>query len=505
MSIDNISQFLSAIDRVGELSRVTESVKARLELCEIADRVMKQPGGGNALYFENVILDNGERSQYPVVINLFGSMRRMSLALGVGELDDVGERITEMLDLKVPEGLMGKLSMLPRLLELGKFPPRVKSGKPSCQEIVVQGDDIDLSRLPIITCWPEDGGPYITLPMVISKDPKRGIRNVGMYRVQVLGPRTLAMHWQRHKVGAAHWREMAEKGERMPVVIAVGADPASVYSASAPLPPTIDEFLFAGFLRKSPVPLAKAITCDLEVPAEAEFVIEGYIDPSEPLVVEGPFGDHTGFYSEADLYPQVHVTALTTRRNPVYATTIVGRPPMEDYYLGHATERIFLPLLKLTIPEIVDYHMPAEGIFHNLVFVSIDKQYPGQAYKVMNAMWGQGLMSLAKVIIVVDKEVNVRNVQEAWWVALNHIDPERDVRFSMGPIDVLDHSSRAFTYGSKMGIDATRKWPEEGFTRNWPKLIEMDSGTKKRVDEMWAKLGLGPSERAERFRTNEPR
>ena len=502
MSLDNISQFLSAIDRAGELTRISEPVKAHLELCEIADRVMKRPRGGSALYFENVILDNGERSQYPVVINLFGSMRRMSLALGVEDLDEVGQRITEMLDLKVPEGILGKLSMLPRLLELGKFPPRVRSGKPASQEVVVKGEDVDLSKLPIITCWPEDGGPYITLPMVISKDPSRGIRNVGMYRVQVLGPRTLAMHWQRHKVGAAHWREMAEKGERMEVAIAIGADPASVYSASAPLPPTIDEFLFAGFLRRAPVSLTKGVTVDLEVPSEAEFVIEGYIDPAEPLVVEGPFGDHTGFYSEADLYPQVHVTALTMRRSPVYATTIVGRPPMEDYYLGHATERIFLPLLKLTIPEIVDYHMPAEGIFHNLVFVSIDKQYPGQAYKVMNAMWGQGLMSLAKVIVVLDKEVNVRNVQEAWWVALNHIDPERDVRFSMGPIDVLDHSSRAFTYGSKMGIDATRKWPEEGFTRNWPKLIEMDPATKQRVDAMWTSLGLGPNERPERWRTN---
>ena len=505
MSLDNISQFLSAIDRAGELARIAEPVKAKLELAEIADRVMKQAGGGKALYFENVILDNGERSKYPVVINLFGSMRRISLALGVDDLDDIGERITEMLDLKVPEGLVGKLAMLPRLLEIGKFPPRVRSGKPPCQEVVLQGDDIDLSKLPIITCWPEDGGPYITLPMVISKDPKRGIRNVGMYRVQVLGPRSLAMHWQRHKVGAAHWREMAEKGERMSVVIAIGADPASVYSASAPLPPTIDEFLFAGFLRKSPVSLAKAVTCDLEVPAEADFVIEGYIDPSEPLVVEGPFGDHTGFYSEADLYPQVHVTAVTMRRNPVYATTIVGRPPMEDYYLGHATERIFLPLLKLTVPEIVDYHMPAEGIFHNLVFVSIDKQYPGQAYKVMNALWGQGLMSLAKVLVILDKEVNVCNVQEAWWVALNHIDPERDVRFSMGPIDVLDHSSRAFTYGSKMGIDATRKWPEEGFTRNWPKVIEMDAETKRRVDEMWSKLGLGADSGSQRFNRNAPR
>jgi 4-hydroxy-3-polyprenylbenzoate decarboxylase len=503
MSLDNISQFLSAIDRAGELVRISEPVKARLELCEIADRVMKLRRGGPALYFENVVLDDGQRSEYPVVINLFGSMRRMSLALGVEDLDDVGQRITEMLDLKVPEGIFGKLSMLPRLLELGKFPPRTRSGKAASQEVVLKGDDVDLSKLPIITCWPEDGGPYITLPMVISKDPTRGIRNVGMYRVQVLGPRTLAMHWQRHKVGAAHWREMAEKGERMSVAIAIGADPASVYSASAPLPPTIDEFLFAGFLRKAPVTLTKGVTVDLEVPAEAEFVIEGYIDPAEPLVVEGPFGDHTGFYSEADLYPQVHVTALTMRRSPTYATTIVGRPPMEDYYLGHATERIFLPLLRLTIPEIVDYHMPAEGIFHNLVFVSIDKQYPGQAYKVMNAMWGQGLMSLAKVIVVLDKEVNVRNEKEAWWVALNHIDPERDVRFSMGPIDVLDHSSRTFTYGSKMGIDATRKWPEEGFTRNWPKRIEMDQATKQQVDAKWARLGLGATEQPERWRTND--
>ena len=329
--------------------------------------------------------------------------------------------------------------------------------------------------------------------MVISRDPKRGIRNVGMYRVQYLGPRTLAMHWQRHKVGAAHWREMAERGERMPVCIAVGADPASVYAASAPLPPTVDEFLFAGFLRNAPVPLVKAITCDLEVPADAEFVIEGYIDPSEPLVTEGPFGDHTGFYSLADLYPQVHVTAITMREHPIYATTIVGRPPMEDYYLGHATERIFLPLLKLTVPEIVDYHMPAEGIFHNLVFVSIDKQYPGQAYKVMNALWGQGLMSLAKVIVVVDKQVNVRDPREAWWIALNNIDPERDTRFTMGPVDVLDHSSRAFTYGSKMGIDATRKLPEEGFSREWPPLIEMDQGTKQKVDALWPSLGLDPT------------
>jgi 4-hydroxy-3-polyprenylbenzoate decarboxylase len=490
MTLDSLSEFIAAIDAAGELARVRHPVAARLEMCEIADRAMKMPGGGPALVFEHVILDGGTRSAFPVAINLFGSMRRMALALGVDDLDDVGKRITQLMDLKVPDGIVAKLSLIPRLLEVARFPPRVKSGAVACQEVVWQGNQVDLRKLPVMTCWPEDGGPYITLPMVISRDPKRGIRNVGMYRVQVLGPRTIAMHWQRHKVGAAHWREMAERGETMPVCIAIGADPASIYSGSAPLPPTVDEFIFAGFLRTAPVQLAKAVTCDLDVPAEAEFVLEGYIDPAEPLVVEGPFGDHTGFYSEADLYPQVHLTAITMRRNPVYASTIVGRPPMEDYYLGHATERIFLPLLKLTIPEIVDYHMPAEGIFHNLVFVSIDKQYPGQAYKVMNAMWGQGLMSLAKVLVIVDKEVNVRNPQEAWWVALNNIDPERDTRFTMGPVDVLDHSSRAFTYGSKMGIDATRKWPEEGFTRNWPKVIEMDAATRAKVDAMWGQLGI---------------
>jgi 4-hydroxy-3-polyprenylbenzoate decarboxylase len=288
---------------------------------------------------------------------------------------------------------------------------------------------------------------------------------------------------------------MAPPANPMPVVIALGGDPASIYSGSAPLPPTIDEFLFAGFLRREPVDLTKAVTCDLEVPSAAELVLEGYVDPAEPLVLEGPFGDHTGFYSLADYYPRVHVTAVTARRDPIYPATLVGRPPMEDYYLGHATERIFLPLLRLTVPEIVDYHMPAPGIFHNLVFVSIDKQYPGQAYKVMNALWGQGLMSLAKVLVVVDKEVNVRNPDEAWWIALNNIDPERDVRFTMGPMDVLDHSSRGFTYGSKMGIDGTRKWKEEGFDREWPERIVMDEETRKRVDEMWPKLGIELADR----------
>jgi len=490
-STDTLTDFLARLDACGELVRVKHPVSVNLEMCEIADRVMKQPGGGKALLFEQPMLMDGTRSAFPVAINTFGSHRRMSMSLGVDSLDEVGARITELLEMKVPEGIIGKLSLLPKLLEVGKFPPRMRRGEAPCQAVVWRGDEVNLDKLPLMKCWPDDGGAYITFPMVITRDPKRGIRNVGMYRIMQTGKTTLAMHWQRHKVGAAHWREMAERGEKMPVCIALGADPPSMYSASAPLPPTVDEFLFAGFLRSAPVSLTKAVTCDLEVPAEADFVIEGYIDPAEALVTEGPFGDHTGFYSLADLYPQVHVTAITMRDKPIFPATIVGRPPMEDFYLGHATERIFLPLLKLTIPEIVDYHMPAEGIFHNLVFVSIKKEYPGQAYKVMNALWGQGLMSLAKVLVIVDHWVNVRNPQDAWWVALNNIDPERDARFTMGPVDVLDHSSRAFTYGSKLGLDATRKFPEEGFTREWPAVIEMDDATKRRVDEMWPRLGIG--------------
>ena len=498
MTLDTIREFIAAIDKAGELVRIREPVRTRLEIAEIADRCMKSPGGGPALLFEHPVLESGAPSEFPVAINLFGSMRRMGLALGVEELDEIGGRITELLNLKVPDGLLGKLAMLPRLAEVAKFPPRTRSGRPSCQDVVWRGDEVDLDRIPFLTTWPGDGGRYITLPLVITEDPGSGVRNVGMYRVQLLGKNRLAMHWQRHKVGAHHWRAMAERGERMPVAIAIGADPASVYSGSAPLPPTIDEFIFAGFLRKEPVELAKALTCDLEVPAEADFVIEGYIDPAEPLVTEGPFGDHTGFYSLADLYPLVHVTAVTMRKDPIYAATLVGRPPMEDYYLGHATERIFLPLLRLTVPEIVDYHMPAYGIFHNLVFVSIDKQYPGQAYKVMNALWGAGLMSLAKVIVVVDRDVNVRDADEAWWVALNNIDPERDVRFTRGPVDVLDHASQHFTFGSKMGIDATRKWKDEGFTREWPDLIVMDEATKNRVDALWPKLGISLKVRSEK-------
>ena len=490
MTTDSLREFITELEQAGELVRVTRPVSVQLEITEVADRCMKSAGGGPALLFERPVLADGTTSEIPVGINLFGSMRRMGMALGVDDLDDIGRRIEQLIKLKVPEGWREKLAMLPKVAEIAKYPPRTVSGKPPCQRVVLRGDEIDLGRIPITTCWPDDGGPYITLPQVVTRDPKTGVHNVGMYRVQVLQQNLLAMHWQRHKVGAAHWRDMAARGEKMPVAIALGGDPPSIYSASAPLPPNIDEYLFAGFLRRKPVALAKAVTSDLLVPAEADIVIEGVIDPAEPLVLEGPFGDHTGFYSLADDYPAVHVTAVTMRQDPIYPATIVGRPPMEDFYLGHATERIFLPLLRLTVPEIVDYHMPAAGIFHNLVFVSIDKQYPGQAWKVMNALWGMGLMSLAKVIVVLDRDVNVRDPEEAWWVALNHIDPERDVRFTMGPIDVLDHASRAFTYGSKMGVDATTKWKEEGFDRDWPDRIEMDADTKARVDAMWGELGI---------------
>ena len=490
MSTDSLRDFVRQLDEAGELVRISQPVSVDREITEVADRCMKSHGGGPGLLFERPVLRDGTTSQFPLGINLFGSMKRIAMALGHNGLDDIGARITELLTTQVPPTLMGKLSLLPKLLEVGKFPPRTESGKPVCQQVVLRDNQADVTRLPHLVCWPDDGGAYITWGMVITRDPKTRIRNVGLYRVMVQGPRELAMHWQRHKVGAAHWQEMAERGERMPVAIVLGADPASMYSASAPLPPNIDEFLFAGFLRREPVRLTRCVTSDLEVPAESEIVIEGYIDPAEPLVTEGPFGDHTGFYSLADLYPMVHVTAVTHRTSAIYPATIVGRPPMEDYYLGHATERIFLPLLRLTIPEIVDYHMPSYGIFHNLVFVSIDKKYPGQAWKVMNGLWGAGLMSLAKVLVVVDKWVDVRNPDEAWWVALNNIDPERDTRFSMGPMDVLDHSSRTFTYGSKMGIDATRKFPEEGFTREWPEVITMDAATKAKVDALWSSLGI---------------
>ena len=483
--------FIDDLERNGELVRVSEPVAARLEIAEVADRMMKQPDGGKALLFEKPVLDNGAISELPVLINAFGSWRRMALALGVKDVSEHGERIAALMQPDVPKGFWAKVQMLPKFAELAKVPPRSFRGKAPCQEIVISGDDVDLARLPVLTCWPKDAGPFVTLPMVITKDPETGVQNVGMYRMQVLGRNTTFMHWQRHKGGAAHYRKYKKRGEkRMPVVVALGADATTMYTPSAPLPPGIDEYLFSGFLRREPLYVTEATQSDLRIPAEAEVVLEGYVDPAEPLGMEGPFGDHTGFYTPPDEFPVFHVERITMRKNAVYPTTIVGRPPMEDFYLGGATERIFLPLLKMTLPEIVDYHMPAEGIFHNLVLVSIRKEYPGHAFKVMNGLWGQGLMSLAKVIVIVDDFINVRNPQEVWWYALNNIDPQRDVRFSMGPMDDLDHSARAPAFGSKMGIDGTKKLPEEGFNRPWPEVIEMSEDVKLKADAIWDRLKL---------------
>lgn len=493
MVFQNLREFLRWLDRTGQLVRVREPVSVDLEMCEIADRAMKLPGGGPALLFERPVLADGTESDIPVALNVFGSWRRMSAALGVEDLQEHADRISALIKPEIPKGLWAKAKLLPRFAELAKVPPRPYRGRPPCQEVVLREGEFDLRRLPVLKTWPQDGGPFITLPMVITADPETGVQNVGMYRMQVFGETTTGMHWQQHKGGAAHYRRWKElRGGRMPVVVAIGGDPATMYTPSAPLPPGIDEYLFGGFLRREPVYTARAVTADLTIPAEAEIVLEGYVDTDEPLAVEGPFGDHTGFYTLEDRYPVFHVTTVTMRGDPIYPATIVGRPPVEDVYLGGATERIFLPLARLTMPEIVDYHMPPEGVFHNLVFVSIRKEYPGHAWKVMHGLWGMGLMSLAKVIVVVDEWIDVRNVQEAWWYTLGNIDPERDVRFTKGPVDDLDHASQIPSYGSKMGIDATAKWAQEGFVRPWPDMIEMAPEVKARVDAMWKRLGIRP-------------
>ena len=491
MVAKDLRSFLDDLDRAGELVRIKEPVSVNLEIAEIADRVMKQPGGGKALLFERPLLADGSVSEIPVAINIFGSWKRMAMALGVNDISEHADRIAALVKPEVPKGFWAKVQMLPKLAELAKVPPRSYRGKAPCQEVVVEGSDVDLRKIPVLTCWPKDAGPFVTLPMVVTKDPETGVQNVGMYRMQVIDKTTTFMHWQRHKGGAAHYRKYKELGiQRMPVAVAIGADAATMYTPSAPLPPGIDEYLFSGFLRREPLYITDTLSEGLRIPAESEMVLEGYVDTTEPLGMEGPFGDHTGFYTPEDLFPVFHIEKITMRKHPIYPTTIVGRPPMEDFYLGGATERIFLPLLKLTLPEIVDYHMPAEGIFHNLVFVSIKKEYPGHAFKVMNGLWGQGLMSLAKVLVIVDDFIDVKNAQEVWWYALNNIDPERDVRFAIGPMDDLDHSARGPAFGSKMGLDGTKKWVEEGFHRPWPEIIEMDADVKAKVDAIWNKLGI---------------
>jgi len=481
----DFQDFLSHLERIGELKRISTPVDPYLEITEISDRVMKMPDGGPALLFEHP-----KGSNIPLAINVFGSRKRMSLALGVPDLEDIACEIEGLLKPDIPSGLFNAAKeLLPKLGILAKMPPKHDKGSGRCQEVVMTGGEVDLDRLPILHCWPQDGGRYITLPLVFTNDPYTGKRNVGMYRVQIYDKRTTGMHWQMHKGAAEFARQYEEKKQKIDVAIVLGGDPALTYAATAPLPPGIDEMLFAGFLRKKPVHLVRAKTVDIEVPEDAEIVIEGQIDPLERRM-EGPFGDHTGYYSLADMYPVLHVTAITHRRNPVYPCTIVGQPPMEDGWLGKATERLFLPLLKLTVPEVVDMSLPVEGIFHNIALVSIRKRYPGQAFKVMHALWGLGQAMFTKMIFIFDADVDVQNVKECLWRLGNNIDPERDMCVVRGPIDVLDHSSRALGFGSKVGFDCTKKLPAEGFTREWPDVIEMSPEIKARIDGLWSTLGL---------------
>jgi 4-hydroxy-3-polyprenylbenzoate decarboxylase len=482
MAYADLREFIHTLERAGELKRVTAEVDPNLEITEIADRAVKN--NGPALLFERP-----KNHNIPVFINGFASMRKMELALEVESIESIAARIAEYLEMKTPQGLMGKLKMLPKLAEMGSFFPREVSGGPVKE--VIKKENFSLYDYPVLKCWPQDGGPFITLPLVFSKNPITGKRNVGVYRLQIYDERSTGMHWQTHKQGAEHYRRRLAEGkqDRMDVAVAIGSDPATMFSGILPLPPDLDEMLFAGFLRSKPVELVKCETVDLEVPANAEIVLEGYVKLGE-LRTEGPFGDHTGFYSLEDEFPVFHVTCITQRKNPIYATTIVGPPPMEDYYMGKTIERIFLPLMRLQMPELVDVCMPAEGIFHNLMLVSIRKSYPLQARKVMSAIWGLGQAMFTKCIVIVDHDVNVQDPREVVWKALNNIDPERDIQFVMGPIDQLDHSSRLPNYGSKMGIDATRKWPQEGFTRPWPDVIRMDEEVKKRVAGICKQLGI---------------
>ena len=524
MAYNDLREWIAALERAGELKRVRAEVDPILEITEIADRVSKGAAhsygrpGGPALLFENVKGAGG----VPVLINQFGSERRMQMALGVDRLDEIADRIRELLNMKSPEGFLEKLKMLPMLADMGKlFPKVVPSG--SCKEVIKKGN-FSLLDFPVLQCWPQDGGRFITLPCVITRDPGTGKRNVGMYRIQIYDATTAGMHWQRQKVAAEHYRERLRRGAepsgatddakaraavdvmarsgggsmlasgdrpagKMEVAVAIGTDPALTFSAIVPAPPDVEEFIVAGFLRQKPVELVKCETVDLEVPSTAEIVLEGYVNLDE-LRTEGPFGDHTGFYSLQDEYPVFHITCITHRKEPIYSTTIVGKPPMEDGWMGKAVERIFLPLMKLTLPEIVDVNLPVEGIFHNLMLVSIRKSYPGHARKVMNGIWALGQAMFTKCIVVVDEDVDVQNIPEVVLKVFNHIDPERDIQFTLGPVDSLDHASRLPDFGSKMGIDATRKWPTEGFTRPWPDEILMDAKTKALVDKKWGELGI---------------
>ncbi|MDJ0625191.1 MAG: UbiD family decarboxylase [Candidatus Caenarcaniphilales bacterium] len=518
MSFKNLSEFIEELEENNELIRIKEQVSSELEITEITDRISKGPIDQNkALLFENV-----EGYDIPLLINSLGSYNRLNLAFGVTSLDEIGARISDLLNLKVPDNLLGKLSMVPKLAQVATFPPKTINGPAACQEVVITNpDEKMLDKLPILKCWPSDGGPFITLPLVFTKDPDTGIRNIGMYRLQKYSNNSTGFHVHWHHDAAEHYQKARKEDQgnkessikrreeperhgteigqrpggkfgglrRIPVAVAIGCDPALVYAATAPLPSMIDETIFAGFLRKKPVELVKCKTIDMEVPANAEIILEGYVDLDE-LAWEGPFGDHTGFYSLAGDFPVFRLTAMTHRKNPTYMTTIVGRPPQEDCYLGKATERIFLPLLKVIMPEVIDMNLPLEGVFHNCAILKIHKRYPGHAKKIISSVWGSGQMAFTKYVIVVDHDVNVHDLSEVAWRVFANTDPVRDSLTTHGPLDILDHATTIPGIGGKLGIDATVKWKGEGFERNWPNEMIMSDDIKNRVNLKWASLGF---------------
>src|SRR3954471_22407121 len=477
MPARDLRSWIALLEREGELVRVSAEVEPHLEVTEIVDRTVK--AGGPALLF-----DNPKGSSHPLLINQFGTERRMGLALGVDRLDDVAAKLEDVLEMQPPQGLVDKARGLKKLKSIADSLPQTTRRGP-VQDVVLTGDEVDLRRLPVQTCWPGDAAPFITLPAVITKDPRTGVRNVGMYRMQVLDERTTAMHWQIHKDGRADY--LATDG-RIEVAVALGLDPVTTYSASAPLPKHIDEFMVAGFLKGEAVEMVQAKPVDLEVPAAAEIVLEGYVSRGE-LTQEGPFGDHTGYYTAAEPFPVFHVTAMTMRENAIYPSIVVGKPPAEDAWLGKATERIFLPAVRMTLPELVDYDLPIAGAFHNCVIVSIRKAFPGHAKKVMHAIWGLGMLSLSKSIVVVDAHVNVHDYEEVFFYVGANVDPARDVLLTEGPADHLDHSTTLQFISGKIGIDATAKSPAEG-AREWPPEIEMSGEVRELVDARWGEYGI---------------